>query len=242
MALVRQEHLIVGTGALDPIDLPAVMPADGARRRTPTDVWCRLLDITVAAVVLVLVSPVLLLIATVVRFESPGPALYRQRRVGRSGRSFTVNKFRTMRQGASHDAHRRFVQSLIAGEEPPETAGKPRFKLASDDRITRVGRLLRRSSLDELPQLWNVVRGEMSLVGPRPPIAYEVERYPAHWFARFEVKPGITGLWQVSGRCELTLEEMIALDIEYVRRRSLRLNLSILIRTIPAVVSLRGAS
>ncbi len=120
--------------------------------------------------------------------------------------------------------------------------GKPQFKLAGDDRITRVGRFLRSSSLDELPQLWNVLRGDMSLVGPRPPIPYEVDHYPAHWFRRFEVKPGITGLWQVSGRCELTLEQMIELDVEYVERRSLRLNVWILLRTLPAVLTSRGAS
>jgi lipopolysaccharide/colanic/teichoic acid biosynthesis glycosyltransferase len=190
----------------------------------------------------VILSPLLVIIAIVVRVESPGPAVFRQRRVGRSLQPFTVHKFRTMRQGASHDSHREFVQGLIDGKQPPAIAGKPRFKMASDARITRVGHLLRRSSLDELLQLWNVVRGDMSLVGPRPPIPYEVERYPAHWFTRFQVKPGITGSWQVSGRCELTLEQMIELDIDYVQRRSLRLNLWILLRTVPAVLSLRGAS
>jgi lipopolysaccharide/colanic/teichoic acid biosynthesis glycosyltransferase len=134
------------------------------------------------------------------------------------------------------------VLSLIAGEQPESRDGNPRFKLAGDERVTRVGRLLRRTSLDELPQLWNVLRGDMSLVGPRPPIPYEVEHYPAHWFPRFAVKPGLTGLWQVSGRSELTLEQMVALDIEYVQRRSPLLNLSILARTVPAVLSTRGAS
>ena len=138
-----------------------------------------------------------------------------------------------MTAGASHDRHREFVHSLIAGTTPPPVEGKPQFKLAGDDRITRVGRFLRSSSLDELPQFWNVLRGDMSLVGPRPPIPYEVDHYPAHWFRRFEVKPGITGLWQVSGRCELTLEQMIELDVEYVERRSLRLNVWILLRTLP---------
>ena len=108
--------------------------------------------------------------------------------------------------------------------------------------MTRLGRVLRRLSLDELPQLWNVLRGEMSLVGPRPPIPYEVKHYPAHWFERFVVKPGVTGLWQVSGRSELTLEEMVGLDVEYVRRRSLWLNVKIIARTIPVVLSTRGAS
>lgn len=195
-----------------------------------------------ATAALVVLAPLLLVIAVVIKLESPGPVVFRQKRVGRSLRVFTVNKFRTMRAGAAHDAHRLFVQGLIAGDHPPEVAGRPRFKMTSDDRITRVGRILRRTSLDELPQLWNVLRGDMSLVGPRPPIGYEVERYPAHWFARFQVKPGLTGLWQVSGRCELTLEQMIALDLEYVGRRSVILNMWILLRTVPAVLSLRGAS
>jgi len=239
----------LGTGALDPTELPASAqtPVDphtqASRRDVGANAACRVVDLVVAVIVLVTLSPLLLIIALLIKLESPGPALFRQRRLGRLEKPFTVNKFRTMKQGASHDIHEQFVQSLIAGVEPPATDdGKPRFKLASDDRITRVGRFLRRSSLDELPQLLNVIIGEMSLVGPRPPIHYEVKRYPAHWFRRFEVKPGVTGLWQVSGRCELTLEQMIALDIEYVQRRSLRLNIWILLRTVPAVLSLRGAS
>jgi lipopolysaccharide/colanic/teichoic acid biosynthesis glycosyltransferase len=162
--------------------------------------------------------------------------------VGRDLEPFTVNKFRTMHNGVGHDTHRAFVLSLIAGEQPERPDGGPRFKLVGDERVTRIGGLLRRSSLDELPQLWNVLRGDMSLVGPRPPIPYEVEHYPAHWFARFAVKPGLTGLWQVSGRSDLTLEQMIALDVEYVERRSVWLNISILARTAPAVLSGKGAS
>jgi lipopolysaccharide/colanic/teichoic acid biosynthesis glycosyltransferase len=238
--LIREESLTMGTGTLDPRDSAASQ--DVARPVSAVDVGCRALDIVVAAVALVLLSPILLIVAIIIRLESPGPALFRQRRVGRGVKPFTVNKFRTMRQGSSHEAHRKFVQSLIAGDAPPAVDGQPRFKMASDPRITRVGRLLRKTSLDELPQLWNVLRGDMSLVGPRPPISYEVERYPAHWFARFQVKPGLTGLWQVSGRCELTLDQMIELDREYVRRRSLLLNVWILLRTVPAVLSLRGAS
>ncbi len=241
-ALLDQKGLSMSTGALDPTDLPSAAPAEFGRQAWSVDTGCRVLDVVVASIALVVLLPVLLLIAILIRLESSGSPVFRQKRVGRSLRPFTVNKFRTMRQGVSHDTHRQFVQSLIAGEQPESIAGKPRFKLASDDRITRMGRALRRTSLDELPQLWNVLRGDMSLVGPRPPIDYEVERYPAHWFARFEVKPGMTGLWQVSGRCELTLEEMIELDIEYVRRRSLRTNLWILVRTVPAVLSLQGAS
>jgi lipopolysaccharide/colanic/teichoic acid biosynthesis glycosyltransferase len=235
----------VSTGALDPIELPAAMPAEteAMRRHRAVNLACRALDIVVAVPALILLSPVLLVIAVAVRLESPGPSFFNQQRIGRSLKPFTIFKFRTMTAGASHDRHREFVQSLIAGAQPDAVDGSPRFKLASDDRITRVGRFLRRSSLDELPQLWNVLRGEMSLVGPRPPIPYEVEHYPApHWFRRFEVKPGITGLWQVSGRCELTVDEMIDLDVVYVERRSLHLNLWILLRTLPAMLTSRGAS
>lgn len=236
----------MGTGALDPTDVQASTATQAEpkaiRRDRGVDIACRVVDVVVAVTAVVLLSPVLLVIAIAIRLESRGPALFKQRRLGRGQAPFTVIKFRTMKQGASHDVHKKFVQSLIAGMEPPATEDGPRFKLKADDRITRVGRILRRTSLDELPQLFNVIHGSMSLVGPRPPISYEVERYPAHWFKRFEVKPGVTGLWQVSGRSELTHEQMIALDIEYVEQRSLRLNLWILIRTIPAVLSLRGAS
>jgi lipopolysaccharide/colanic/teichoic acid biosynthesis glycosyltransferase len=212
-------------------------------RRTFVDVSCRVLDIVVATAMLIVLAPILLLIAAAIKLEADGPVIFRQRRLGRSQRPFTVNKFRTMRQGASHKVHQEFVLRLIAGDTPSaDDAGSPHFKLTKDDRITRVGRVLRRTSLDELPQLWNVLRGEMSLVGPRPPIPYEVDHYPPHWFGRFAVKPGLTGLWQVNGRSRIPLEEMIKLDLEYAERRSLRLNLWILLRTIPAVLSLRGAS
>jgi lipopolysaccharide/colanic/teichoic acid biosynthesis glycosyltransferase len=207
-----------------------------------SDALWRAFELVLSVALLVLLLPVLIVVAVAIRLDSPGPVLFRQRRVGRELKPFIVNKFRTMHNGVGHDAHRAFVLGLIAGKHPEPRKDGPRFKLASDERVTRVGRLLRRSSLDELPQLWNVVRGEMSLVGPRPSIPYEVEHYPPHWSARFAVKPGLTGLWQVSGRSELTLEQMAALDTEYVRRRSLWLNLSILARTVPVVLSTRGAS
>ena len=213
------------------------------------DVACRALDILGAATLLVALLPLLALIALIVRIDSAGPALFRQRRYGRDLRPFTVHKFRTMEHEAADDYHRDFVLGLISGEPPahqPETsasrsAAPSRYKLTADPRVTRCGRLLRRSSLDELPQLWNVLRGDMSLVGPRPPIAYEVERYPAHWFARFAVKPGVTGLWQTSGRSDVTLEEMVRLDVEYISRRSLWLNIRIILLTVPAVLSAKGA-
>jgi lipopolysaccharide/colanic/teichoic acid biosynthesis glycosyltransferase len=227
----------MATGALD-----RGHHTDEAPTATGTDAICRALDVVIASVALVVLAPLLAIIAVAIRVESRGPALFRQRRLGRSTQPFVVFKFRTMRVGSSHDAHRDFVLALIAGERPEAVAGGPRFKLAADRRITGIGRVLRRTSIDELPQLLNVIRGEMSLVGPRPPIPYEVERYPSRWLGRFAVKPGMTGLWQVSGRGELTFPEMIELDLEYVRRRSPLLNLWILVRTVPAVLSLRGAS
>jgi lipopolysaccharide/colanic/teichoic acid biosynthesis glycosyltransferase len=232
----------MSSAALNPSDLTSPEIRETSQSSWPTDVACRVLDIVVALLALLVLLPVLTVIAIAVRLESPGPALFRQRRLGRSLRPFTVHKLRTMRDGVSSDIHRKFVLDLIDGVEPPTTDGKPRFKLAADDRVTRFGHFLRHSSLDELPQLWNVLRGEMSLVGPRPPIEYEVEHYPPHWFRRFDVKPGMTGLWQVSGRSELTLAEMVELDISYTERRSFWLNVIILVRTVPVVLSLRGAS
>jgi len=204
-------------------------------------VWC-VLEIAACVAMLILLAPLLILIAIAIRLDSPGPVFFRQERLGRDRKPFELNKFRTMRHGVGEERHREFVLGLIAGEIPEQREQGPRFKLAHDERVTHVGRVLRRTSLDELPQLWNVLRGDMSLVGPRPPIGYEVEHYPEHWLRRFDVKPGITGLWQVSGRSELTLEDMVALDIRYIEERSLCGNVAILLRTVPAVLSTRGAS
>jgi lipopolysaccharide/colanic/teichoic acid biosynthesis glycosyltransferase len=169
--------------------------------------------------------------------------LFRQARLGRGRRRFQVNKFRTMRTEADEQVHRAYVERLIGGEHHQVSNGrKGLYKLAVDDRVTRLGRFLRKTSLDELPQLWNVVRGEMSLVGPRPVIPYEAERYPPDWAPRFEIKPGITGLWQVSGRNERTYHEMIQLDLEYARRRSVPLYLTILVQTLWVVALRRGAA
>lgn len=220
---------------------PADTPASGDP--LASSMARRTLDLVLAGALLVLLAPLLLLIALTIRLDSAGPALYRQRRLGRHMRPFTVNKFRTMSTGADPTPHREYVQSMIAGgDEPARTGGKDLYKLAVDNRVTRVGRLLRRFSLDELPQLWNVIRGEMSLVGPRPVIPYEAEQYPTWYRARFAVKPGLTGLWQVSGRNEKTYEEMVRLDIEYAERRRLSLDLLILVKTVWVVVSARGAA
>lgn len=219
------------------------LEAPGQSEPIAATVARRALDLVLALVLLVLLSPLLLVIALVIRLDSSGPAVYRQRRLGRDMRPFVVNKFRTMRPDADPAPHRAYVQSLIsANRRRAKTGGKQLYKLAVDDRITRAGRLLRRYSLDELPQLWNVVRGEMSLVGPRPVIEYEADQYPSWYDARFLVKPGLTGLWQVSGRNEKTYEEMVELDIEYARRRSLPLDLLILAKTVWVVARARGAA
>ena len=173
----------------------------------------------VALLLLVVVAPALLLLATAVILDSRGSALYRQRRLGLRGREFTLYKLRTMRQGSSHDG---------------------RAKCAVDDRVTRVGRFLRISSLDEVPQLWNVVRGEMALVGPRPLLAVDTGDSPAYR-RRLDVLPGMTGLWQVSGRCLLDIEAALALDLEYVENRCALLDLTILLRTPAAVLTRTGA-
>ena len=202
----------------------------------------RLLDLTIAAATIVLLSPLLIAVAIAIRLDSSGPALFRQRRVGYGEREFTIFKFRSMRTDADPGGHRDYVTSLIKGSKAATGGRKNLYKLAVDDRITPVGRWIRRWSLDELPQLFNVLSGDMSLVGPRPAIPYEVAEYPNWYLDRFAVKPGLTGLWQVSGRNERTYEEMVRLDIEYAERRSLLLDLSILARTPFTVLARRGAA
>jgi lipopolysaccharide/colanic/teichoic acid biosynthesis glycosyltransferase len=180
------------------------------------------------------------LIALAIRIESGGPALFRQRRVGRGLRKFTVLKFRTMYCDADVAPHREYVRSLIDGESRPD--GGRLYKLSLDDRVTCVGRFLRSWSLDELPQLVNVLRGEMALVGPRPVIPYEVEMYPDEYLRRFDVKPGLTGLWQISGRNARTYREMMHIDLEYAKDASLLLDLRILAKTVPVVLGRQGAA
>jgi lipopolysaccharide/colanic/teichoic acid biosynthesis glycosyltransferase len=201
----------------------------------------RSFDVAFALVTVVLLSPLLLALTLAIRISSPGPALFRQRRVGHGQREFTLFKFRSMRSDADPRGHREYVTALIKGQQA-NGGRKDLYKLAVDDRITPVGRWIRKWSLDELPQLFNVIAGDMALVGPRPAIAYEVEEYPGWYLKRFAVKPGLTGLWQVSGRNERTYEEMVRLDIEYAERRSLLLDLSILARTPLTVIARRGAA
>jgi len=217
---------------------PAVV-GDGSHGRT--EALTRLLDVTVAGSSLVILAPFMVVIAGVIRLTSPGPALFRQTRIGIHKQPFVMLKFRTMRVGSDHAIHQEFVRRELSGEDPRRPGGRGLFKLEQDYRVTRVGRLLRSSSLDELPQLINVLRGEMAMVGPRPALSWELELYQPHHHERFRVKPGITGLWQVSGRSRLPMTTALDLDTEYVRRRSLALDLRILVRTVPAVLGLETA-
>ena len=190
---------------------------------------CDVLGSTVGIVALL---PVLLASALVVKLTSQGPVFFHQERVGKNGRVFACFKFRTMKVGA---------QALQESLRAQSQQDGPAFKILNDPRITRVGRILRKYSIDELPQLLNVLRGEMSLVGPRPPIPEEVDRYEEWQRRRLEVVPGITGLWQVSGRSELSFDEWVMLDIVYIDTWSLGLDLQILARTLPAVLRRAGA-
>jgi lipopolysaccharide/colanic/teichoic acid biosynthesis glycosyltransferase len=210
-------------------------------------------DIVVSVVGLILLSPLLLVIAVVIKLDSPGAVIYRQQRVRGDQdpkdphpetNTFTFYKFRSMYQDADQRTHRQYVTEFINGNHKAVNNGHanaPIYKMTRDKRVTRVGRVLRRTSLDELPQLVNVLKGEMSLVGPRPAVPYEVAQYQEWHRERLAVTPGITGLWQVSGRSRLTFKEMVTLDIEYARNYTLALDLHILLKTIPAVLSSRGA-
>ncbi|MDQ3702780.1 MAG: sugar transferase, partial [Chloroflexota bacterium] len=192
----------------------------------------RLIDIAVSSVALLLLAPAMLLVALAVKLDSPGPIFYPQERVGAGGRVFRIYKIRSMHV----DAERRRATLLHRNE-----AGGPIFKMKDDPRRTRVGRFIRKFSLDEVLQLWNVVVGDFSLVGPRAPLPHEVEQYDDSHRRRLEVTPGLTGLWQVSGRSDLPFDEMVMLDLYYIENWSIGLDLKIILQTIPAVLSGRGA-
>ena len=205
----------------------------------------RMIDVLGSLSLLAILSPVFFMIAAAIKLTSRGPILFQQKRIGEHGTPFTFLKFRSMYMNNDSSEHKEYVRQLIAGQAEKKSAngnGTGVFKLTNDPRITPVGRVLRRSSLDELPQLINVLRGEMSLVGPRPPVPYEVEAY-ATWHRRrlLEAKPGITGLWQVHGRSRVEFDDMVRLDLRYARDCSPLLDLKILLQTPRAVMSGDGA-
>lgn len=206
----------------------------------------RSVDVAGALTGIILFSPVLLFTAIAVKLTSPGPVFFTQARLGRNGVPFVLYKFRSMVCDADDRIHREYVVSLIAGKAAEIDQGGPEapmYKLRADPRVTRVGRIIRKMSIDELPQFFNVLKGDMSLVGPRPPLPYEVEKYqPWHFRRVFEAKPGITGLWQVEGRSRTSFDDMVRLDLEYARSCSLALDLKILCRTVGVVVQGIGAA
>ena len=203
----------------------------------------RTLDVAGSLTLLAILAPLLVLIATVLKLTSKGPVLFRQARIGRMAQPFTMLKFRTMRVDADSSLHRQFVTTFIRGNGPAgATESNKNFKITNDPRVTPLGRFLRKTSLDELPQLLNVLRGDMSLVGPRPPLAYEVEQYrPWHRRRVLDAPPGVTGAWQVYGRSRTTFDEMVRLDIRYLRTRSIWNDVKILLATPRAVISGTGA-
>ena len=194
-------------------------------------------DLLIALITLIVLAPVWLLIAVLIKLDSRGPIFYKQERVGMDGRIFLFYKFRSMRTGSDDTRHREFQEKYIKGEPDSNLgdAARPAYKIRADERVTRLGRVLRKTSLDELPQLFNVLRGDMSVVGPRPPIPYEVESYELWHRKRLDMKPGITGLWQVSGRNRLTFDEMVRMDLYYIENWSLLVDLKIILQTLPVM-------
>lgn len=218
----RIDQVVDGTSVTEALDGAAT------RRRTAK----RVLDASASATGLVVLSPVLLTVALLVKLDSPGPAIFRQTRVGLNGKRFSILKFRTMQQDA---------ESRITELERFNEGAGPLFKMKSDPRVTRIGRFLRKLSIDELPQLFNVLRGDMSLVGPRPGLPTEVAAYEPRAHRRLAVLPGITGPWQISGRSDLSWEAGLELDLDYVDDYSFRRDLLILLGTVPRVLASRGA-
>jgi lipopolysaccharide/colanic/teichoic acid biosynthesis glycosyltransferase len=212
----------------------------------------RLFDCVISVFLLLMLAPFMLLIAGLIKLDSPGPAIFLQRRAGSKRRNtgrgatwrvsaFDCYKFRSMYTNADDSAHKEFTHAFIRGEPLPRKCDRNLFKLTGDPRVTRVGRILRKASLDELPQLINVLRGEMTLVGPRPIPTYELASYKPHHWQRLAAKPGLTGLWQVKGRCQVDFEGMVRMDVEYINNQSLFLDLKLLLLTIPAVILNKGA-
>jgi len=226
---------------------PALYPdllTPGNRRKSLLVVK-RMIDIAGSAVALVLCAPLCLAIAAAIKMTSKGPVLFRQQRVGQYGQCFTFLKFRSMRVGNDHTVHQKFVTEMIKSEadrDPANAKGERIYKIKNDKRVTRVGNFLRRTSLDELPQLLNVLKGEMSLVGPRPAIPYELAAYQT-WHRRrvLEAKPGITGLWQVTGRSRVRFDDMVRMDLRYATSWSPWLDIKILMQTPLAVIRGKGA-
>ena len=215
------------------------IPADTSRYYGNQALLKRVLDIVVASAMLLVAGPLMLVIALLVKKSSPGPILFTQERLGKDGKPFSFYKFRSMENNSNDAIHRQFAAMFINGDESgcaKSNSGDKVFKLKADPRVTIIGAWIRKTSLDELPQLFNILKGEMSVVGPRPPIAYEIENYQPWHMERLKAVPGLTGLWQVSGRSSVSFEEMVRLDVQYINNWSIWWDISIILRTVPVVL------
>jgi lipopolysaccharide/colanic/teichoic acid biosynthesis glycosyltransferase len=231
---------------LDQIQTNALAAAPVVGWRAYRDLLKRIIDTTLAFAALVLLWPVMVVIGVLVRLDSPGPALFVQQRIGKDGRPFRIYKFRTMSHRLDNSAHVKFMQAFVQGRLCPGSGAQGRgadttYKPFAESQVTRVGRILRKTSLDELPQIINVLKGDMSLVGPRPNVPYEVQAYKQWHRERLTVLPGITGLAQVKGRSTLEFDTIAGYDIQYVRKLSLFLDVKILLGTLLCVVKGKGA-
>lgn len=216
-------------------NLPIISLTSGKRKDLALMIK-RFFDIIISLIAIVILSPLMLLITYLIKLESKGPVIFRQERIGEDGKPFIMYKFRSMYYNSGSNVHKQYVEKFILEQNNDSI-----YKLKNDNRITRIGKFLRETSLDELPQLFNVLKGDMSIIGPRPAIDYEVDIYKDWHKKRFRVKPGITGLWQVNGRSKVKFNEMVILDIYYIENWSLLLDLKILLKTIPVVLKREGA-
>ncbi len=246
-ALVKMEYSeTAGIGEAITIDQNLVFTIENLTRGLNRERYCkRLIDIFGALCGIILLSPVMILIAIIIKITSKGPVLFRQTRLGYQGQSFTFLKFRSMYTDCKDELHKEYLKKFIAGSIDETNMGSqnsPYYKMKNDPRVTPFGKLLRKTSLDELPQFFNVLLGQMSLVGPRPPIPYEVADYE-NWHRKrvLDVKPGITGLWQTTGRSKTTFDEMVRLDLYYAKNWNLRLDMKIIFNTFKAVFTGFGA-
>jgi len=248
VAATYPDHLFesLDSGIRDNIELHALLATDSpatGRRDYPLK---RCLDIVGALVALCLFAPIMAVVAAIIAVTSPGPIVFRQARLGKGGVPFVVYKFRSMVTNGDDGIHRAFVANLIKGDNDANVTAlesTPTYKIRSDPRVTRIGRFIRKTSIDEFPQFFNVLKGEMSLVGPRPPIAYEAASYqPWHLRRILAAKPGITGLWQVEGRSKVSFNDMVRMDLRYIRSRSLGLDIRILLKTVLVVLRCDGAN
>ncbi|HEY8785680.1 MAG TPA: sugar transferase [Candidatus Limnocylindria bacterium] len=235
--MAARSNTSLGLAATSVVSIPEQSVRHRSRRAYAASK--RVIDTVGALLLLLLLCPLFLVVALAVVIDSGWPIFYRGERIGRNANTFQVLKFRSMLVNADASVHAEYLRDLLSGRAE---ATDGIYKIPRDPRITRIGGFLRKSSIDEFPQLVNVLRGEMSLVGPRPEVPYALADYEPWMFRRFEVQPGMTGLWQVSGRGELSVRDMLRLDVEYAERCDIGLDVGILVRTIPAVLRTTGAA